>query len=263
MTSPLSYKPTEVPEGHFRISPSRFSEFVSKPYQWYREVVLGEDGFNYSTASVIGTCVHWCAEQIAKKMPVEKSVINEYIRSLEDHEDYDKAVVEEAYLPMAETLVNDYVLENQFLAVEMPVVANIRDKYSVAGTLDALQGDKQDCMVSDYKSYNSKTKPKAIPMHYRYQLLVYAWALIKNGYNVTRIRLIYVNRHIDGGISEKTGKPLKSYPPEVTVLTEQITQEDIDFIDGLLNLCVDSVEAAEKHPELRHVIFHDPRLKVE
>ena len=74
---------------------------------------------------------------------------------------------------------------------------------------------------------------------------------------------MYINRQIDGGISDKTGKPLKSYPPEVTVLTETITQEDLDFIGSLLELCVDTVEASKLHPELTHVIFHDPRLRPE
>jgi len=118
-------------------------------------------------------------------------------------------------------------------------------------------------MVVDYKTYNSKTAPKTIPSHYKYQLLVYVWVLLKKGYNPTRIRLVYINRNIDGGVSDKTGKPLKSYPPTTTVLTEVITQEDIDFIDGLLNLAVDSIEAWKKYPELVHVIFHDPRLKPE
>ena len=115
-------------------------------------------------------------------------------------------------------------------------------------------------MLGDYKTYSSKTKPRTIPQHYKYQLLVYAWILAQLGWNVTRIRLIYVNRHIEGEISEKTGKRMKSYPPEVTVLTESIDKTDIDFIEGLLHLAVDSCKASEKHPELRHVIWHDPRL---
>ena len=163
---------------------------------------------------------------------------------------------------MAEELVNSYVLEHKMLSVEEQVGHEIMDGYAAAGQIDRLEGHKEDCMIVDYKTYNSKTKPKAFPQYYKYQLLVYAWILTKLGYNPTRIRLVYVNRYIDGGISDKTGKPLKSYPPEVTVLTEVITEEDLDFINGLLELAVDSVEAAKDHPELRHVIFHDPRLKI-
>ena len=96
---------------------------------------------------------------------------------------------------------------------------------------------------------------------YKYQLLTYVWILKALGYNVTRIRLVYVNRAIDGGISEKTGKPLKSYPPEVTILTEEVNSEDMVFIEDQLELCSDSVKASKKHPELCHVIWHDMRNK--
>ena len=261
--SPLEYVPTPPnKEGDFRISPSAFADFVSYPHRWYTSQVLGEKGFQYSTSTVIGTCVHYCAEQIAKEIPVDTKVINEYIDSLEIHEDYDPEVVKSSYIAMAETLVNDYVNENSFLYVEHAVVSEIAEGFCVAGKADAIQGDETDAMLVDYKTYNSKSKPKSIPAAYRYQLLVYAYALRKMGIIVNRIRLVYVNRNIDGGISDKTGKPLKSYPPELTILTETIEDEDIEFIKSMLDLAVDSVNAAKAHPELTHVIFHDPRLKV-
>lgn len=261
--SPLDYKPTPIPEGcHFRISPSSFSEFVMRPHNWYADVVLGESSFDYNTSSVLGTCVHYCAEQIAKDQPVDEKVIHAYIDKHKVKDDYDPEEVKRQFVGMAETLVNDYVLKNDFIHVEHKLTAEVKNGFAVAGTCDAIQGDLIDTTITDYKTYNSKTKPRAIPQNYRYQLLVYAWAAKKNGFDPTRIRLVYVNRNIDGGISDKTNKPLKSYPPEVTVLTETITQEDLDFIESLLELCVESVEAAEKYPELRHVIFHDPRLRI-
>jgi len=263
MTNPLQYVSTPIPEdGVFKISPSKFANFIQKPHQWYRSEILNEDPFSHNTSSVIGTCVHYCAEMVARNETIDKQMIADYIDSLEQHEEYDSYVVQNNYIQMAECLVNDYVLENQFLEVEAQHRAHIKLGYYAAGTLDRLEGDKNDCCIVDYKTYNSKTKPRSIPSYYKYQLLVYAYILRKNNYNTTRIRLVYVNRNIEGEISEKTGKRLKSYPPEVTVLTETITEDDFEFIAGLMELCVDSVEAAKKYPELTHVIFHDPRLKV-
>lgn len=260
--NPLTYVSTPAPEGcHFKISPSSFADFISYPHRWYRQQVLGEDKFTYNTSSVIGTVVHYCAEQVAKKQEVDTDVINEYINSFKPTEDFDPLTVRDQWQLMAETLVNDYVLKAKYLAVEKQTGAEIKDGYAVAGTLDALEGTKEDCLLNDYKTYSSKTAPRAIPANYKYQLLVYAWLLRKEGYNVTRIRLTYVNRNIVGEISQKTGKQLKSYPPEVTVLTQTITEEDFDFIESQLDLCVDALEAAKQHPELLHVIFHDPRLK--
>lgn len=264
MTNPLTYVPAPVPEDCvFKISPSGFAEFITSVHNWYRKQVLNENGFTHNTSTVIGTIVHYCAEMVALGEQVDVDAINEYIDSLEIHDDYNPDEVRQFYPDMAECLVNDYVLNRDFLEVEKTFCAEISDKYYAAGTLDRLEGIKKDCMVVDYKTYNSKTKPKTIPAYYKYQLLTYAYILRINGYNTTRIRLVYVNRYIDGGVSDKTGKPLKSYLPEVTELTEVVTEEDFDFIEGVLKLCVDSVKATKKHPELTHVIWHDPRLKVE
>lgn len=261
-TNPLAYSPTPPPEGcHFKFSPSQFPNFVQTPHSWYRTEVLGENDFSHNTSTVIGTIVHYCAEMVARGEDVDQDMIEDYIDSLDEHEDYSREKVRHHWKAMAEELVNSYVLEHQMLAVEEQVGVELRNGYAPAGCIDRIEGSKEDCMLVDYKTYNSKTKPRALAKNYKYQLLVYAWILKKLGYNPTRIRLVYVNRHIDGGVSEKTGNPLKSYPPEVTVLTEVITDEDLDFIESLLDLAIDSVEAAKAHPELVHVIFHDPRLK--
>ena len=258
----LDYMSTPIPDqGVFKFSPSSFSKFIERPHEWYRQEVLGEDVFDYNTSSILGTCVHYCAKQVAKEEDVDTDEIERYIVKHPVNEDYAPDIVRSQYVGMAERLVNDYVLKREFMAIEEPFCAHVRNGYYAAGTPDALEGDPNDCLLVDYKTYSSTSKPRAIPLHYKYQLLVYAWILRDNGINVKRIRLVYVNRHVDGKISEKTGKRGKSYPPEVTELTAQIEPSDFDFIEGLLHLAVDSCLASEKHPELRHVIWHDPRLK--
>lgn len=268
MTNPLEYNdgsanlPTDC---KFKISPSKFSTFMDRKHNWYREQILKEEGFTYSTASVLGTIVHYCAEMAAKSEEVNISHIMSYVESFDINDDYNPEIVIDNFQIMSERLVNDYVMANidSYLEVEPFKVCELKNGFYVGGSLDVIQGTKQDAMVVDYKTYSSKTKPRSIPMNYKYQLLVYAYVLSQLGYEVIRVRLVYVNRNIIGEVSEKTGKRLKSYPPEVTVLTEVITSEDLLFIKSLLDLCVESVEAAEKHPELRHVIFNDYRLKLE
>lgn len=266
MTNPLVYQDGThlLPKDcKLKISPSKFAQFVQKPHYWYRSEILKEKGFTGNTSSVIGTIVHYCAEMVAKELPVDKQIIQEYINLFETHEDVDTSTVEISYTEMAERLINDYVLENvsKYFETEKFHYAKVADGYYAGGTADFLEGSKEDTLIGDYKTYSSKIKPKAIPMSYKYQLLTLAWILSKNGYTPTRIRLVYINRNINGDISKTTGKQLKSYPPEITVLTETITEEDYEFIDSLLGLCVDSVKASKKHPELTHVIFHDMRLQ--
>jgi hypothetical protein len=262
VTTLLDYVSTPIPEsGIFKFSPSSFAKFVERPHVWYREEVLGEDKFTYNTASVLGTIIHYCAEKVGKGQDVDTDEIEKYIDKHTPSDDFDPQIVRDQYVGMAEKLVNDYVLERPtFLKIEEQFCAEVKDDFYAAGTLDVLEGEKDDCMITDYKSYSSKTKPKTIPAHYKYQLLVYAWILRSLGYTVNRLRLVYINRDIEGEISEVTGKRKKSYPPEVTVLTETIEEESFDFIEGLLNLAVDSCLAGHKHPELVHVIWHDPRL---
>jgi len=264
-SNPLDYVSAAVPDGcTLKISPSSFGTFIERPWAWYRQQVLGIDGFTYSTSSVIGTIVHYVAETVGSGEEVNKKFIEDYIEKHVENDDYCKETVRLQWPQMATVLVNDYVLPNNgnMLAVEMQVAAELAKGIFPAGTLDLLEGTVDDCMLVDYKTYHSKTKPKTITSLYRYQLCVYVWILRKLGYNVTRIRLVYINRNIDGGLSEKTGKPLKSYPPEVTVLTESVNEEDVSFVEGHLNLCAETVEASNKHPELRHIIWHDMRAKL-
>jgi hypothetical protein len=268
MENPLDYdheKKYLPADCDLNISPSKFSTFIEKKHKWYREVVLKEDGFMGSTSSVIGTIVHYIAECVATKTDIDKDAIYEYVEKNKElgEEVYCAETVLGNFEMMASVLVNDYVLPNMdnYLEVESVHMANLKHGIYVSGKLDVLEGTKEDCCIVDYKTYSSKTKPKFIPANYKYQLLVYAFLLKTNGYNPSRIKLVYVNRNIDGGVSEKTGKSLKSYPPEVTVLVESITDEDLEFIEGMLNLCKDTLIACEDFPELRHVIWSDPRLK--
>ena len=248
----------KLPEGVFKISPSSFSRFMERPHFWYREQILGEGGFEGNTASVIGTLCHYVAEKVAKGLVPDKEQISQYVLNHKDNEDVDPIEVLSQYKPMAERLVNDYVLKNMPEIAEDFIAYDLGDGVWTAGSVDAFDNG---CIV-DYKTYNSKSKPKVIPMGYRYQLLIYAYIYTKLGYEVDRIRLVYVNRNIVGEISEKTGKQMKSYPPEVTVLTESITKDDLDFIESLLTMCKETYLKAKEDPSLVHLLYRDMRLKV-
>ena len=265
--NPLEYdnKKEYLPDDcKLNISPSGFAAFIQRKHQWYRENILKEDGFTGSTSSVLGTVVHYIAECVATETNVDKDAIEEYVfDNAKRDEEICYDTVMNNFEDMATVLINDYVLPNMgnYLEVESVHMASLGNGIYASGKLDVLEGEKDDCCVVDYKTYNSKSTPKVIPQNYKYQLLVYAYLLKQNGYNPSRVKLVYINRNIDGGVSEITGKPLKSYPPVVTVLVEAITDEDMEFIEGLLGLCKDTVTASEKYPELRHVIWADPRLK--
>jgi len=267
MTNPLVYdKSTDhLPEDlKLKISPSKFAKFINTPHKFYSEEILEEEGFTYNTSSVMGTIVHHLAELVASSKEINKQDIENYIELHEENEDYCKETVRNNFESVANVLINTYTIPRMgnFLEVETKHFVKIDEGIYAAGTVDIIEGTKDDCMLTDYKTYNSKTKPKALIKDYRIQALVYAYILRCNGYNVTRIRNVYINRNIDGGISEKTGKPLKSYPPEVTEITEVVTDEDMEFIKSVLELCADTYNAGVNYPQLLHVIWKDKRLQL-
>lgn len=256
----------------FRISASQFSTFVERPWQYYKEHVLGIGGFEGNTASTLGTIIHAIAERTAKGMPTSRDDIEEYLNTITDS-DIDKEEIRYQYPIMSKVLMNDYVLKysNSMYEVEPFLELDLGDGISTGGSIDRVEaiswGDNKQpigARIVDYKSYNSKTKPSSIPKYYKYQLLVYAYVYSKlRNTPVEEVRLVYVNRYIDGGISSKTGKPLKSYDSEVTILTEQIHDEDLTFIESLIYLAKDKLLATEKYPELTHLLWHYPLSYIE
>ena len=161
---------------------------------------------------------------------------------------------------MSERLVNDYILPNMPTRVEQFISVELLPGIYPSGSCDALHSN--DCIV-DYKTYNSSTEPKTISQAYKYQLLIYAYIYRKMGLPIDRIRLVYVNRSIDTRrISEKTGKEIgKIQLPRVTVLTESITDEDIEFIESVLLLCAETYMKYKESPDLAYLLFRDYRLK--
>lgn len=255
-----------LPEGAFRISASKFHMFMEKPHLWYREVVLGEPGFIGNTSSIIGSICHYCAEQKALGLEPVLSEIEQYIENHSNTTEFPDINIQEVqnnWKQMAMALVNKYVLPNRqnLEEVEPFVYKELYPGYFPSGSIDRVERvGNGTYRIVDYKTYNSKIKPKAIPMYYKYQLLIYAYIYSKP---VSEIRLVYVSREIDGRyISEKTGKQCgKIYPPEVTVLTEQVTQNDLDFIKSVLQLCCETHMLVKKNPDLAYICYRDYRLK--
>jgi len=260
----FKYTKLNIPEASFKISPSSIGKFFSYPSVWYKDNVLGEKSFTASTSTVLGTCIHAAAQSYVEKIPFTREMVEEYIIETakkqpltEDAIQLD--VIRNAYPEMAMTLINDYIRHNKPTEVEKSLWCPILDDIYIGGTCD---NRTQDTII-DYKSYSSATEPTKISFDYKIQCLAYAFMFRYNGIPINRIRLVYVNRPIDGRyISEKTGKECgKLTPPRVTVLTEVITEDDWSLITDTLTLMAESIQAVRSHPELTHIIFKSMSLK--
>lgn len=245
-----------IPSTAIRISPSQLSKFFDYTSQWYRETLLGESGFLGSTASELGNCIHAAAAMTFDTGHVDMQQIRDYISSI-SNPDVDKSVILDQ-LPHMIPLISNYVRTNHPNTSEEFLSFELKPNIYVAGTLDAYSSNG---ILTDYKTTSSKTAPTTIPRSYYFQLMAYAWLLRKHNRTITQLRLVYITRYIDGGISEKTGKPLKSYPAELHTLNHIITDDDWSLIDGCLNVIADSIQFWQSHPQYRHILAQDNRLR--
>lgn len=253
-----------MPEGAFKISPSRISRFFDNTSNWYRECLLGQDdaAFQGNSNSFLGTVVHGLAEQFIKEGQADFEAAEKFIDSLVGKPDVDPEYIRENYMPMFEVL-KAYYLENipkgsqsePFLG--LPI--NEKEKIYLGGSIDVLEPTK----IVDFKTTSSLNPPTRIPRNYWFQQMCYVYMARMQGMKITSFELIYITTHQVGRISEKTGKPMKDYPATATSLVHEVTDEDMRIIVDVVNLISESVVAWRNNPQIRHLLSQDLRLREE
>ena len=259
----------EIPAGTFRISPSQLARFFTYTSQWYRENLLGETGFTSSTASVLGTCVHYVCEVYSKtqtftdhnKQQIENYIIKHTTPGYSDfNPDVDGDLIRLQYKAMGNTVVNDFLSSHIPTNCEDFISHEILPGIHVGGSCDYY--DAKTATVLDWKTTSALSAPKTISYEYRLQLLTYAWLYQQQGNPVNRIQIAYITRSQTGRVSDTTGKPLKDYPSTVTILSETISETDFDFIESILTLVAHSVQRWNSTPADRYLLAQDLRLKL-
>lgn len=250
----FQYERPELPEDCIHaISPSQIDKFFSLPKIWYNECYKGEaPEFKGSTATVTGTICHYIYEMVTKKQKITREQINKDLNDyllLCPNPEVDATQVMMDYPLVSETVVNQYLLpansHGGVLEVEKKVCAKVMDGIYIAGTCDRIEGD---CVV-DFKTVSTKPNEQAIPFAYKIQLLAYAYALRKLGYEINRIRLVY-------GV-----KPTKKLSARCYVVTEEIDYAAEKLVSDTLRLIGESVIAVRQHPELAYLLFKSMDLK--
>lgn len=251
----FSYNPGDVPEGAFKISPSQLSRFFDNTREWVGEFFLDEPGFKGNTMSNLGNVVHGLAEMSMSGEPVDYAKAEAFIDSLEDPE-IDKAFIRRNYQPMFEALQSQF-LWNATGTPEVFLKEEIAPGVFLGGSIDLLNDEE----VTDYKATSALNAPTDVRRAYYFQQMCYVWLARKKGMNIKRFRLVYITTHEVGRISEKTGKPMKDYPTTVSHVVHEVTDSDIELIEGVMKLVADFVLAWKAYPEIRHVLAQDYRLK--
>jgi hypothetical protein len=253
----FGYNPGDVPEGAFKISPSQLSRFLDETGKWTREFLLGESGFEGNTASYLGSTVHGLAAMYKDLGSVDYQLAEAFIDSIET-EGVDKDFIRQQYPVMYEALEREF-LDSAVGTPELFLKKEIAPGVWLGGSIDLLNPEE----VDDYKTTSALNAPTDVKRSYFFQQLCYVWLARQQGFNVRRFRLIYVTTNTVGRISEKTGKPMQDYPTKVSEVVYEVTDDDMIMIEGIIKLVADFVGAWKKHPELRHVLAQDYRLKVE
>lgn len=247
-----------VPDNAFGISASSISKFFDYTSNWYRENLIGEEGFKGNTASELGTVVHAGAAMYADDRKIDKQLLINYIDSIKNKEDVDTAVILDQYKPMIETLVNNYLIDNMPESNEEFLWEEILPDIVIRGTCDAYHAG----IIRDYKTTQSKN-PTVFLRNYWFQLMVYAWLYKQKGKPAHTLELVYVTRNDINRISEKTGKPMKNYPSRVITLQHSITKNDFALIEGCIKVIAESVQLWQNKPEFRYLLMQDYRYKIE
>ena len=245
----------DVTKGAFRISASQVSKFFDETSNWYRQQLMGEKGFEGSTASHLGTTVHAGIEMFVDNGEPDWAALEKHVLSIEDPQ-IDKSVILDQYPHMINAVL-PFVEANMPTEVEKFIFHEILPGIGVGGSIDALRGDT----IIDWKTTSAKSPPKSFSRNYWFQQMVYAWVLRQQGIHIRFLKLVFITRSETGRVSEKTGKPLKDYPSTYSVVTEEVTEDKLDLIGSCLRLIADSVDKWNKEPDLRYLLAQDMRLK--
>lgn len=234
---------------YFKISPSQAANFFSSTSQWYGENLLGEPGFEGSDSTILGTIVHYFAEQASLKIKPTNpdKLVSDY---LDSQAVTDRSEILSLWRDMSNTLIQGCIHgQRPPIATELFMFHKLLPGIYVAGTTDALIDlGNGSVSIRDYKT--ASTKPSGIPYNYRLQAHIYAFLATKAGYTVSQIELQYVTR------------PTKTLPCRHFEFIEPFTSDDLQKVEGQLKLIAHSVQTWQQQPELRYLLAQDYRLRL-
>ena len=272
------YGRPELEPHEFRLSPSSLPLMNSKQWTWFKENMLGQDGFLGSTSSVTGSCVHELADRYANNGMLSNddfNLVNQYAEEQSEFiEELSYQEVIERIPPMIESLI-DWLDRHPIDETEFFVKRKLTEHVTIQGKVDYtrtfIESDIDpdnlyeqaggQVIVGDYKTTAAKVLPKYPSFDHLLQAYTYAFVLKEQGEDVGGVEITYVKSKSGGEISEKTGKQLKVYPAETKSYVKQYTAETHDFIHGFLTMVSDKIEYFIKHPELAYILFSSGEFK--
>ena len=233
----------------FKLSPSSLAKFFTNTREWYGETLLGETYFTSSDSTILGTIVHYFAEQASLRLKPENpdKLVADFLSTQKVES---PAEIQALWKDMSNELIKGCIHGHpKPLATEQFMFHKLLPGIYVGGTTDAIVDlGNGTVSIRDYKT--ASTKPSGISYAYRLQAHIYAFlATHYLGHKVSQIELQFVTR------------PTKTLPCRHFSFTEPFTEENLATITDQLQLIAESVDFWNKNPDLRYLLAQDLRLK--
>lgn len=243
------YQKTIVEGSKYSFSASSISKYQSDTNSFFRGIYEPIND-TYTTSTILGTIIHYLAEQYIKTRQVVNSDITDYLATKED---IDKELILKSYKDMGNKLF-DYIdnlnISNLNCESEKSLVYKLTDNVALTGTCDLIIGTT----LIDFKTTSQLSVKTSMPESYKTQLYSYLYLLEQNNYRIDSAKLVYITIPQVGRVSEKTLKPLKDYPANVYELPLEFNNDDYQETIKTINLIAESVEYIELHPDSKRFI---------
>lgn len=241
------YVHTKV-ENKIVFSASNLNNFFYNPKLFW-DRVFERDVYIETTNTVLGTIIHYCANQYVTKKQVDSKDILDYLKGVD--ESVDRNFILNVYKDMANELFSylDLKVFGSFKS-ELPLMTEISDYGILSGTCDLIIGNT----LIDFKTTSKLSETTSIPMNYIKQLQAYYYLCLKNNIDINKALIVYITIPRVGEISEKTGKALKDYPCKVYELPLANEQLDIHRIENYLSAIGEQIDFIKQNPDKEHLI---------
>ena len=238
-------------ENKITFSGSNLNNFFFNPKLFW-DRVFGRDLFIETTNTVLGTVIHYCANQYLTTKQVSSQDIENYLQIVDSSVDRD--FIRNHYKDMGNKLFEwlDSRVFGEFKS-EIPLKAEV-SKYGVlTGTCDLVIRDT----LVDFKTTSQLSDNTKIPMNYIKQLQAYYYLCHKNDIVINQAKIVYITIPRIGEISEKTGKLLRDYPCRIYELPLEREFLDILKIENYLKAIGEQIDFIKENPDKAHLITRE------
>lgn len=246
------YKSAKI-EGKITFSGSNFNNYFYNPKLFW-DRVFDREQFSNTTATCLGTIIHYCANQYLLNGQVSKESINDYL--LEQNDDVDKDFIINHYMDMGNQLFNYLDMNNipnlQFKS-EYSLTVDVSKFGVLTGTCDLIYADT----LVDFKTTSKLSNVTDLPANYIRQLQAYFYLCYKNGIHIRNAKVVYITIPRVGEISDKSGKALKDYPSRVYEVNLDNHLLDIVQIDKELKHIGDCIDFIKENPQYTKLITRE------